>query len=123
MKIIRALLFLLTALSPALHAESCSVSEKEILGSWSREGSQGFFEEFSLATYSGLNDFSSWIHHRPEIFGAAWEVKNCQLLITGRHNEFPPFQLKILELNKDQLHLYDESENSKSVYKRIPSQP
>lgn len=123
MKIIHALLLLLTAISPALHAESCSVSEKEILGSWSREGDQGFFEEFSLATYNGLNDFSSWIHHRPEIFGATWEVKDCQLLITVRHNEFPPFQLKILELKEGQLHLYDESEKSKSVYKRTPSQP
>ena len=121
MKIIRTLLLLLTAISPTLHAESCSVSD--ILGAWSRAGDQGFFKEFSLATYSGSNDFSSWIHHRPEISGAAWEVKDCRLLITGRHNEFPPFQLKILGLKKDQLHLHDESENSQSVYKRIPSQP
>ena len=123
MKIIRTLLLLLTAISPTLHAESCSVLEKDILGAWSRAGNQGFFEEFSLTTYSGSNDFSSWIHHRPEISGAAWEVKDCRLLITGRHNEFPPFQLKILGLKKDQLHLHDESENSQSVYKRIPSQP
>ena len=123
MKIVRTLLLLLTAISPTLYAENCSVSEKNILGAWSREGGQGFFEEFSLDTYSGSNDFNSWIHHRPEISGAVWEVKDCRLLVTGRHNEFPPFQLKILDLEKDQLRLHDESDNSQSVYKRNPSQP
>jgi len=122
MKITSTLLLLLLATSSALHAEICSVSEKEILGAWSRKGDQGHFEEFSLATYSGSNDFSSWIHHRPEIFGAVWEIKKCRLLITGEHNEFPPFQLKILDLKQDQLRLHDESEDSISVYKRTPSQ-
>ena len=123
MKVIRTLFLMLTTMSSTLHAEICSVSEEDILGAWSREGEQGFFEEFSLATYTGSNDFSSWIHHKPEISGAVWEVKDCRLLITARHNEFTPFQLKILELKRDQIYLHDGSENSLLVYRRIRAVP
>ncbi|WP_156804403.1 hypothetical protein [Gallaecimonas xiamenensis] len=123
MNTIRTLLLLVTAISPALHAETCSVSEKDILGAWGKDGEQGYFDEFSLDTDSDTHVFNSWIDHRPEISGAGWEIKDCQLLISGRYNEFPPFQLKIIGLKEERLRLYDEEDSLEWVYKRISKRP
>ncbi|MGL4476245.1 MAG: hypothetical protein ACRCT7_17600 [Shewanella sp.] len=121
MNIVRTFLLLLIAISPALHADTCSVTEDDIVGAWSQQGEQGFFEEFALTSdsNSGVKDFNSWLHHRPELVNAAWEFKDCQLIITPRSNEFPPFQLNILSLKENTLQLQDESEDLPSVYKRI----
>lgn len=87
------------------------------MGSWSRSGDSGFFEEFLLQADAGSNIFNSWLHHRPELSGA-WRLENCRLVVTS--GVFAPFRLKILDIQQDKLRLYDESDQMESVYVRLP---
>jgi hypothetical protein len=111
------LLFLLAS-APALSAEVCHVTEQQLLGSWSRSGNAGFFEEFSLESSSGSRTFSSWLHQRPELSDATWSLENCELIVTAADGEFPPFKFKV-DLKQGTLRLYDETDHVASVYTRV----
>lgn len=121
MRMIEALLILLTASGPASPA-GCPATERELLGTWSRSGDSGFFQEFSLETRDGARTFSSWLHQMPEIPEATWSLKNCQLVIVPQHRELEPFKFRIVGLEHGELRLYDESERVESVYVRLPDE-
>jgi hypothetical protein len=123
MRQITALLFLLLASGAALSRERCPVTEREIIGAWSRSGDSGFFEEFLLEEDAGVRTFSSWLHQRPELSGASWTLEDCRLVVAPQHGEFGPFRFKVLALKRGKLRLYDESEQLGSIYVRLPDEP
>lgn len=120
---ISTLLFLLTISITAGAADQCSVTKGELVGSWSRTGAPGFFEEFSLEMASGSHTFSSWLHQRPEISDAAWSFDNCQLTVAAGHDRVGVFRFKVIGLKRGKLHLYDESDQVDAVYVRSPDAP
>jgi hypothetical protein len=119
MRQIAILLLVLLASGSAWSAEACRVTEQQLLGSWSRSGDAGFFEEFSLASSAGSRTFSSWRDQRPELSDATWSLKNCELIVTAPDGEFPPFKFKA-DLRQGTLRLYDETDHMASVYTRVP---
>jgi hypothetical protein len=123
MREITALLFLLTASGSVMAADRCPAVERELAGAWSRSSDSGFFEEFLLEKDGTTHTFSSWLHQRPELSGAAWGIKDCRLIVTPRHGEFAPFRFKVLGLKQGKLRFYDESDHIESVYVRLPDEP
>lgn len=120
---ILALILLLTVSWTAIAAGNCPVVERELIGAWSRGGDSGFFEEFSLAVDSDTRTFSSWLHKRPELSGATWTLKNCELIVTPQRGEFDALRFKVLGLERGKLRLYDEADHIESVYVRLPDEP
>ena len=72
-------LFLLFLASPAAAAGACQ--EHQILGAWEGTGGGGFFEQFELSKRGTAHSFNSWLHDRPGLVDAAWQLRGCQLTI------------------------------------------
>jgi hypothetical protein len=123
MRQIATVLLLLLASTSARSVQSCSVTERDLLGAWSSGGGSGFFEEFSLEKVADSRTFNSWLHESPELSNATWKLENCQLTVTPQHGEFDPFRFKVLGLKNGKLRLYDESDHIESVYVRLPREP
>jgi hypothetical protein len=100
---------------------TCPVTEQKLTGDfWARVGNTGFFEEFRLEIDSSTRTFTSWLHHRPELFGATWAIEDCHLVVTPQHGELRTFRFKIRSLKQGKLRLYDEDDRTESVYRRVP---
>jgi hypothetical protein len=123
MRYVPVLLLVFAASCPAHAARGCPVTEQKLTGAWGRAGNAGFFEEFVLEIDSGTRTFNSWLHHRPDIFGATWAFKGCSLVVTSQRGEFDPFRFKVISLKQGKLHLKDESDHTESVYWRLPDKP
>jgi hypothetical protein len=65
----------------AVHATPCAVTERELLGPWSAVGHAGFFEQMEFERNGAQREFNSWLHDRPEISGAQWQLNACKLTI------------------------------------------
>ncbi|MDX1915450.1 MAG: hypothetical protein SFU55_07685 [Methylophilus sp.] len=58
---------------------ACAVKDNDVIGVWVSTGGQNdFFESFEL---SPNHHFNSWLHDRPEIMNATWQLKDCILRI------------------------------------------
>jgi len=117
------LLFIFAASCPAHAAERCPTTEQKLAGSWGRVGNAGSFEEFALEVDSGTRTFFSWLHHRPEIFGATWALEDCSLVVTLQREEFALYRFKVISLKQGRLRLKDESDHTESIYRRFPDKP
>jgi len=98
------------------NANTCPVIEKDILGFWIRV-KNGFFEEMSFSESNGSKDFSSWLHHRPELNGT-WKFSNCVIQIDGGPGGLN-FSLKIQKISDREMRVFDDDEQRTAVYKRI----
>jgi len=98
------------------NANTCPVIEKDILGFWIRV-KNGFFEEMSFSESNGSKDFSSWLHHRPELNGT-WKFSNCVIQIDGGSGGLN-FSLKIQKISDREMRVFDDDEQRTAVYKRI----
>lgn len=98
------------------NAKLCPVMDKDILGSWVRV-KNGFFEEMSFSEEEGSKNFSSWLHHRPELNGT-WKFVNCIIQINGG-SESLSFELKIQQISDKEMRVFDDDEQKTAVYKRI----
>lgn len=94
---------------------SCEVSEKALLGAWESVNAQGFFEVFEL---HANHRFDSWLHDRPEIMGATWQFKQCELTIIESKIFIFRYQVK---LNRHQLLLKDTEQHNGvvGVYQKV----
>ena len=118
-----ALVLLLAASTQVLASDKCAVTEHSLAGSWKFVSGTGFFEEFTLSTEASTRRFDSWLHQRPEISGAAWTLKKCELIVTPQSGDISPFRLKVVSLKGGNLRLLDTSDQTISVYQRIRTEP
>ena len=120
-KISLLLVFLMA--SGFAHATGCPATESDLVGAWSRTGDSGFFEEFSLDRSASDRSFKSWLHQRPEFAGATWSLQDCHLVVVPKYGEFSPFRFKVMGLKHGTLRLSDVSDQSESIYVRLPDAP
>ncbi len=58
---------------------ACAVKDSDVIGVWaSTGGGNDFFESFEL---NSNHRFNSWLHDRPEVMNATWQLKDCLLKI------------------------------------------
>lgn len=94
---------------------ACDVSEKALVGAWQSVNAQGFFEVFEL---HANHRFDSWLHDRPEMSGAMWQFKQCELTIADGTTFIFRYQVK---LNRHQLLLKDIEQHNGvlGIYQRV----
>ena len=97
---------------------ACEVTEKQIVGSWTRVSEQGFFEDMAFELDGKARSFNSWLHERPEVMGATWTLKDCRLRIDNKEDKNLSFAFAVA-LNKGVLVLKDDKDAVTSKYKRI----
>lgn len=76
----------------------------------------GFFQEMAFSIEGSSHQFNSWLHHRPEIMNAAWELKDCKLTIKPA-NDMDDFNYTVINAKKNRLLLRENKDVSQ--YKRI----
>jgi hypothetical protein len=107
--------FSLAAFSVAAGA-ACSVKSAQLIGAWRAIGGDGVFEEMAFAQTGSKRTFLSWLHQRPEITGATWQLENCRLTIkNGNDLDY------LLQVSFDKSGLLElrEPGEPKARYKRI----
>ncbi len=97
---------------------ACDVTENQIIGSWTRVGEQGFFEDIEFELDGKTRSFNSWLHERPEVMGATWTLKDCRLSIENKEDKNLSFTFA-LALKKGLLLLKEDKNAVTSKYKRI----
>lgn len=95
--------------------DPCPVAEYAIEGNWVRERN-GFFEEMAFSSAKGEKEFSSWIHHRPEMSGT-WDFHDCVIRIDGGTSKMN-FEFRPMKLEGVRLYLIDEDERS-AIYRKL----
>jgi hypothetical protein len=107
---------LLLCTLPAVAADKCNVTEKNLAGAWAQV-SNGFFEEMEFTTEGGARVFNSWLHERPEIGGGTWSLENCVLKIAKPGDPALSFEYQAA-IVRGRLSLMEKGEPA-SWYKRI----
>ena len=94
---------------------ACAVKNHDIIGAWQYVSGDGFFEEFDIEESSRFN---SWLHQRPEIVDASWQLKGCKLTISSQSSLNFVYRVK---LKKDILTLTETIgvQANTSTYKRL----
>ena len=95
----------------------CNLTEAQLAGAWVSVSGPSFFEEVAFEYEGGKRVFNSWLHHRPEIFGADWKLDDCRLQI--RHENGMTFDFASVRVRGDRLYLREEGKKADAVYKRI----
>ena len=114
-----ALTFLI--ISNSIHADgTCKATEKAVIGEWEFYSGEGFFEEMAFTMESKARTFNSWLHHRPEIFGATWKLEDCKLIIMPS-NGMTNFNYTVISLTRNKLRLQGEDKEI-GQYRRIKNQ-
>ncbi len=117
MRQVIALVFLLVS-GLAAAAEPCQ--ERQILGAWESSDGNGFFEQFELSRSTTAHTFNSWLHERPDLVDASWELRGCVLTITPKRNALPPF-IYVISVRHGKLLLRETGERLPASYSRIKS--
>jgi hypothetical protein len=109
----------LFALSPvtvfAAKSKACNVDAQSLLGYWAGRGQ---FEEMQFVREDGANVFNSWLHQRPDHFGARWTISDCTLTIVPRGDLSYSYTFKVRVSGKT-LTLIDPADGSVSKYRRL----
>ncbi|MDR1075176.1 MAG: hypothetical protein LBL59_02415 [Xanthomonadaceae bacterium] len=98
----------------------CTIMADDIVGAWAAKEEESHFEEMTFERESGRRVFNSWLHHRPEMVNARWQLEDCRLTIAGGHVG-PHF--RIVSATARQLGLRaigDGADAGVQVYERIP---
>ncbi|WP_269530917.1 hypothetical protein [Chitinimonas sp. BJYL2] len=78
------LIALLVLISPVtLAAPRCPISATQLTGSWQHVDGPGHYEEMAFEVEGGTRPFRTWLHARPEIVDASWQLAACKLTLSG----------------------------------------
>lgn len=99
--------------------QTCTASPAWLVGAWRLASEGGPFEEMAFSADAG---FRSWLHQRPERFGARWRLEGCALRIQDADGG-PASRYTVLKLEAKRLTLREEGEADTAVYRRIPGAP
>ncbi|MGB0127141.1 MAG: hypothetical protein WBP72_05820 [Rhodocyclaceae bacterium] len=105
--------------SSAVASTRCPISEAVLIGAWQRRSGDGFFEEMAFSIDGSRREFSSWLHHRPEIAGATWSFKDCIIGVQHPTSEEMHFSLKVSGYGNRQLRVREAGLSGVSVYRKI----
>lgn len=97
----------------------CVASPARLVGGWRLISEGGPFEEMAFAADAG---FRSWLHHRPERFGARWRLDGCVLLIRDEDGGAED-RYTLLKLEPNRLTLREAGEGDTAIYRRITGGP
>ncbi len=95
-------------------AAPCTATPAGLLGSWKLVSEGGPHEE--MAFQAGT--FNSWLHQRPEIFGARWRMDRCELRIQESDGG-PESRFTLLKLDANRLTLREAGEQDIATYQRV----
>jgi uncharacterized protein len=110
----------LSRLQPLRSPETrCPISEADLVGAWQRRSAGGFFEEMAFTMEGSTREFSSWLHHRPEIAGGAWSFKDCTIRIQHPSSETMRFTLQVIGYRHRQLRVRDLGDHAVWTYRRL----
>jgi uncharacterized protein len=98
----------------------CQLTEREMLGHWSRTSRSGFHEEMAFESDAGSRRFDSWLHGRPEFSGGSWSLENCAIHIRHPSLRSLDSTLHVLSYRKGVLSLRDQRTQQAVVYVRMP---
>ena len=110
------LAFLLAATSLTPAAARCNVTPQALLGAWQAVGDRAFFEQMAFESRGGEQRFDSWLHERPEVSEAQWDLAECALTIREKSGITQTFRVS---LRGGQLTLASAGEKSMSTYRKI----
>ena len=97
-------------------ASRCEVTPQSLLGQWERVGEPAFFEQMSFELQDERRTFSSWLHDRPEIFGATWDMVGCTVTIRDAAGQVQKFRVA---LSSDLLTLSPPDARAPAKYRRV----
>jgi hypothetical protein len=63
--------------------------------------------------------FDSWLHHRPEISGGSWTLKDCTIYIQHASEAQLSVAFKVSGLRNGQLYVAEDGDKEVSIYKRV----
>ena len=110
--LITALVATLLPLS-IVSAEYCPATSEKLIGVWEQSGENVFFQIFKLEKHI----FNSWLHERPEIINAHWELENCIITIDNKSDT--GFKFKVINTTQNSIKLYNLSSKVESHYVRL----
>lgn len=96
--------------------QTCAASPARLVGAWRLVSEGGPFEEMAFSADAG---FRSWLHQRPERFGARWRLDGCALRIQDADGGSAS-RYTLLKLEPNRLTLREAGEADTAVYRRIP---
>ena len=110
----------LSALKTPVSAESsCPLQETSLVGAWVRRSGSGLFEEMAFGMDGTEREFDSWLHHRPEVSGGSWALKDCTIYIKHPSETQLGVAFKVIGFRDGQLLVTEGGERSASIYKKI----
>jgi hypothetical protein len=112
----RILIAVIVAWSPSVSAAQCNVTPKSLAGNWESVGRWAFFEQMSFQTEGETKRFDSWLHERPEISNARWQLNECTLTIQSPSDKAEAYKIN---LRHGKLVMTDRNGKTSSTYRRI----
>jgi hypothetical protein len=100
-------------------AAPCNLSAQSLLGSWEGVGKPAFFEQMSFEEEGGKRTFDSWLHERPEVSGAEWDLADCTLTLRESSGSTQTFRVS---LPRGRLLLSRPDGRVTSTYRKIKEQ-
>jgi hypothetical protein len=97
-------------------AAQCNVSAKSVVGAWQAVGQWAFFEQMAFESKGSQQTFDSWLHERPELMNAQWQLKACTLTVRETSGDQQKFRV---ELVRGRLILNSLDGKTKSTYRKI----
>lgn len=94
----------------------CPVQAAQLRGSWIQVENDDF-EESAIETLDGIQSFTSWRHHRPEMVGR-WVLRDCLLHIDTQTDGKLDFDYRIIGLRGNTLHLENAETGDAATYRR-----
>jgi hypothetical protein len=110
------LAFVLAATASVSGAAQCNLTPQSLLGAWAGVGNWAFFEQMSFESGGGQHSFDSWLHERPEISGAEWQLAECTLIIREASGTTQTFRVS---LTRGRLTLLRPDGKVASTYRKI----
>ena len=97
-------------------ASPCNVAPQALLGAWQAVGEWAFFEQMSFESHGAERAFDSWLHERPEVSGATWDLVDCILTIREKSGSEQTLRVS---LARGQLTLSRPDGTIASRYRRV----
>jgi uncharacterized protein YecT (DUF1311 family) len=105
--------------SGAFASTRCPIGEAGPIGAWQRRSGEGSFEEMAFSIDGSRREFSSWLHHRPEIAGGTWSFTDCVIGIQHPASKEMQFALTVTGYGNRQLRVREAGVSGVSVYRKI----
>ena len=113
---LKNLFFIALFSTSVVHAATCALTERELLGSWEAVGHPGLFEQMAFERDGIQHEFNSWRHDRPEISGGQWQLETCKLSILDSSGSA---QIFAVERKGKRLVLTSVDRRSTSAFRKV----